>query len=84
MLFDAAMTHCLFAIGLTGVTASLNIRFLQPVLPDQPLTVSAHVEKRKSHLCLLTGSLRQGGELKGTAEAKFWLVSSSGKGRAKG
>ncbi len=77
MLFDAAMTHCLFARGLTGVTAALNVRFLQPVSPEQAFTVSAQVEKRKSHLYLLRGLLKQKGELKSTAEARFWLVSEA-------
>ena len=75
MLFDAAMTHCLFAHGLTGVTASLNIRFLQPVIPDQPIIVHAKLKKQKSQLYLLKSSLRQGDTIKCTAEAKFWIVS---------
>ncbi len=75
VLFDAAMTHCLFAHGLTGVTASLNIRFLQTVIPDQAITVRAHVVKKKSHLFLLEGTLHQDGVLKSTAEAKFWHLS---------
>ncbi|MFH1893959.1 MAG: PaaI family thioesterase [Candidatus Zixiibacteriota bacterium] len=75
LLFDAAMTHCLFANGLSGVTASLNIRFLWPVISGRSITVCAQVEKQKSHLHLLKGTLHQGGELKSKAEAKFWIVS---------
>lgn len=30
-LLDAAMTHCLFSLGLEGVTADLQVRFLNPV-----------------------------------------------------
>ena len=60
MLFDAVMTHCLFAHGVTGVTASLNIRFLKRVIPDRPVTVRAHVARQKSHLFLLEGSLHRG------------------------
>jgi len=75
MLFDAAMTHCLFAHGLSGVTASLHVRFLQPVIPDRPVTVSARVKRQKSCLHLLEGTLQQDGEVRSTAEAKFWVVS---------
>ena len=74
MLFDATMTHCLFAHGVTGVTATLNIRFLRPVISDRSITVSAHVEKQKSHLWLLKGALQQDDQLKSTAEAKFWIA----------
>jgi uncharacterized protein (TIGR00369 family) len=77
VLFDAAMTHCLFAHGVTGVTATLNIRFLQPVISDRSITVRAQVEKQKSHLWLLKGTLQQDDELKSTAEAKFWIVSQT-------
>ena len=75
MLFDAAMTHCLFAHGVSGVTATLNIRFLQPVIPDRSIIVRAQVGKQKSHLWFLKGALQQDDEVKSTAEAKFWIIS---------
>lgn len=50
LAFDAAMTHCLFAHGLISVTASLNVCFVQPVIPDRPIVVSARVHKQKSYL----------------------------------
>ena len=77
LLFDAAMTHCLFAQGLTGVTAVLNTRFLHPVVPEQSAVVTARVAKQKSHYYLLTGVLCQGNEAKCTAEAKFLLVAKN-------
>ena len=80
MLFDAAMTHCLFARNVSGVTASLNVRFLKPVIPDRPVTVRAHVEKQKLGLFMLEGTLQQDGELKSTAEAKFWVGSHAPEG----
>ncbi len=75
VLFDAAMTHCLFAHGVTGLTASLNIRFLRPVSSVGSITVRAQIVKQKSHLYFLTGTLQQNGELKSKAEARFWNVS---------
>jgi len=79
LLFDAAMTHCLFARGLTGVTGELNVRFHLPVSAGRAVTVRARVEKQKSRLYLLKGTLQQDGELKSTAEAKFWLDSPAGE-----
>ncbi len=79
LLFDAAMTHCLFARDLTGVTAELNVRFRLPVSTSRAVTVRAWVEKQKSHLYLLKATLEQDGELKSTAEAKFWLDSHAGE-----
>jgi len=72
-LFDAAMTHCLFARGLTGVTATIEVRFLQPVAANQAVSVHAQVEKQKSHLFWLTGILQQDDQLKARAKAKFWV-----------
>ncbi len=72
-LFDTAMTHCLFASELTGVTASLNVRFLLPVSADQRVQVRAWIERSKLQLCRLKGHLHQKGILKARAEATFWL-----------
>jgi acyl-coenzyme A thioesterase PaaI-like protein len=78
-LFDSAMTHCLFANGLTGVTASLNIRFRLPVTVHQAVQVKVWVEKRKLSLCRLRGTLQQNGVIKGTGEAMFWLENGTGE-----
>jgi acyl-coenzyme A thioesterase PaaI-like protein len=79
LLIDAAMTHCLFARNLTGVTAELKVRYQFPVVASQAITVRVWVEKQKSRLYLLKGTLQQEGELKSTAEAKFWLDSRAGE-----
>jgi len=72
-LFDAAMTHCLFARSLAGVTATLDVRFLQPVAANREVSVHARVEKQKSHLFWLSGTLHQDDQLKARAKAKFWV-----------
>jgi acyl-coenzyme A thioesterase PaaI-like protein len=59
---------------LTGVTAELNIRFLHPVDPEQEVVIHASIEKQKSRLYVLKGVLRQNGEIKNTAQAKFWHI----------
>lgn len=79
LLFDAAMTHCLFARDLAGVTAELKVRYQFPVAASQAITVRGWVEKQKSRLYLLKATLEQNGEVKSTAEAKFWLDSRTGE-----
>jgi acyl-coenzyme A thioesterase PaaI-like protein len=75
VLFDAAMTHCLFAKGFSGVTASLTINFQQSVDPNLPVEVNCHITKSKSRLFLLEGYLKQDDKVKCTANAKFWRLA---------
>ena len=72
-LFDAAMVHCLFARGKTGVTASLNVRYRQPVKTIGDVEIHAHVVGGKSRLVILEGKLVQNGSMKATAKGKFML-----------
>jgi acyl-coenzyme A thioesterase PaaI-like protein len=75
LLFDAAMTHCLLARELAGVTAELKVRYQFPVAAGRAVIVRAWAEKKKSRLYLVQGTLHQDGEVKSTAQAKFWLGS---------
>jgi uncharacterized protein (TIGR00369 family) len=40
-LLDAAMVHCLFARGVTAVTAEMTVRFLREVPVDRDIAVGA-------------------------------------------
>lgn len=40
-LLDAAMTHCLFRQGIEAVTASLKVRFVEPIPHATPLNIRA-------------------------------------------
>ncbi len=42
-LLDAAMTHCLFHLGIQAVTADLHVRFVQPVPCNVSLEICARV-----------------------------------------
>ncbi len=70
-MLDAAMTHCLFARGQRGVTGELNIRFRRPVKTDRPVQVSAELMDAREPLYYLRAELRQDGEIKASAKAKF-------------
>ena len=81
-LFDAAMTHCLFAHGHAGVTAELKVRFHLPVKTTRDVTVRAWVEKQKLRFFVLRGTLSQNGQIKASATAKF-QVKSAGEERSR-
>jgi acyl-coenzyme A thioesterase PaaI-like protein len=68
---DGAMTHCLFALGRTAVTAELTVRFRHPVATGRPATVRARLERDLAPLYLLQGELVQDGIVKASAAAKF-------------
>lgn len=70
-LLDGAMTNCIFARGLCGVTAELNVRFRHPLATGAAATVRAWVERCAGPLHVLRAELRQGGQLKATASGKF-------------
>ncbi len=77
MVLDSAMTHCLFAQGMVGVTADLHIRYLHPVLADTEITVTCSITKQKLKMLTLQAEIRQEGQAKVISEARFWRVSET-------
>ena len=68
---DGAMTHCLFALGRTAVTAELNVRYRHPVATGRAATVRSRLERDLAPLYLLRAELVQDGVVKAEATAKF-------------
>jgi acyl-coenzyme A thioesterase PaaI-like protein len=68
---DGAMTHCLFALGRTAVTAELIVRFRHPVATGRAATVRARLERDLAPLYLVEAELVQDGVVKAAASAKF-------------
>jgi acyl-coenzyme A thioesterase PaaI-like protein len=68
---DGAMTHCLFALGRTAVTAELTVRFRHPVATGRPATVRARLARDLAPLYLLEAEMVQDGAVKAVATAKF-------------
>jgi len=68
---DGAMTNCLFAHGITAVTAELNVRFRHPMELGTPLRVAARITRRAAPLFLVEAELTQAGRLKAKAAGKF-------------
>ena len=68
---DGAMTNCLFAHGITAVTAELNVRFRHPIELGTPLGVTAKITRGTVPLFCVEAELTQAGQLKAKATGKF-------------
>ena len=73
-LLDAAMTHCLFHHGVEAMTASLKVRFLEPIPCGGELQIKAVLEKQRRHVYLLDAELSLSGRCLARAEARFISV----------
>ncbi|HOW72297.1 MAG TPA: PaaI family thioesterase [Phycisphaerae bacterium] len=72
MLLDAAMTHCLFARNVAGLTAKLAIRYHRAVTVGVPATVRARIVDAQPPLYYLESEVAQNGDIRTTAKATFW------------
>ena len=70
-LLDAAMTHCLFHHGIEAMTASLQVRFLEPVPCTGTLEIIATLGDQRRHVYLLNAKLASSGRCLARAEARF-------------
>jgi len=70
-LLDGAMTNCLLAHAVPGLTARLEIRYLKPVRIGRTAVVRAWLESSRGRLHLLAAELRQDGDLLVTAKGRF-------------
>ncbi|OGR52623.1 MAG: hypothetical protein A2049_05660 [Elusimicrobia bacterium GWA2_62_23] len=71
LMLDSAMVNCLFAAGVTAYTAELKLKYRAPVKIGRAAELRAWLEKDHCPLYLTRGELRQDGEVKVSAEAKF-------------
>jgi uncharacterized protein (TIGR00369 family) len=70
-LLDGAMTNCLFARGLTAMTAELNIRYRKPAVIGKEMRLRAWITRSAPPLHLLAAELKQGNHVGAAATAKF-------------
>jgi uncharacterized protein (TIGR00369 family) len=75
MLLDAAMTHCLFARNVAGLTAKLSIRYHRAVMLGVSAVVRARVVDAGSPLYYLESEVVQDGALCAAAKGTFWDTS---------
>ena len=71
LLIDQAMTCCLMAHDVIGVTADLRIRYRHPVTLDAPIEVRTHVTSEKHTLHQLQTEILQHGKRCVLAKGKF-------------
>ena len=71
MLLDGAMTNCLFAHGVTAVTAEMAIRYHAPIRVGHELTARARMSDARRSLYSVQAELLQEGEVRATATATF-------------
>lgn len=72
MLLDAAMTHCLFAQSVAGLTAKLSLRYHRAVMLGVPAEVRAQVVETALPLYYLESEVVQNGAICATAKGTFW------------
>jgi acyl-coenzyme A thioesterase PaaI-like protein len=70
-VLDGAMTNWLFAHGLAGVTAELNVRFRHPLILEEPAQVTARLKGASHPLYELEAQITQNGQLKARATGRF-------------
>ncbi len=70
-LLDGAMTNCLFARGIRGLTVELWVRYHAGVVGAEESLLRAWVEDESHGLFQLRAKLSQGGKVKASATGKF-------------
>ncbi|MCP4570846.1 MAG: PaaI family thioesterase [bacterium] len=70
-LLDSAMTNCLFAAGCTGVTADLQVRYLQPVLVGRQAVIRARLDQSRRLTWVLSAEITQDSTPVARAVGKF-------------
>ncbi len=70
-MLDGAMTNCLFAHGIRGLTAELKVRDHKSVAVSEELFLQAWMDDDAHGLYQLRAELTQGGAVKASATGKF-------------
>ncbi len=70
-LMDAAMTHCLFHLGIRAYTGDLRVRFLRPVPWGRRLAIRAARRASRGPVHRLESEIWEGGEMMARASATF-------------
>lgn len=76
-LMDSAMVHALFARGVAGVTAELNLRYLRSMNLERPVLITGGMESCRHRVYSCRAEVRQGGTLVVRASAKFMAMPDS-------
>jgi ubiquinone/menaquinone biosynthesis C-methylase UbiE/acyl-coenzyme A thioesterase PaaI-like protein len=83
-LLDAAMTNCLFSLGVVAMTGELTVRFVAPVELQVPVVLRAALVRSRGAVFFLRSELVQEGRLRARATAKFVVRDRAGAAVADG
>ena len=75
-LHDSAMLHCLFNLGIVAMTASLEVRFHQPVPVGRELCVQANLVKQSRRVYCLQSQISCNGMLCSSASSRFMAMKN--------
>jgi uncharacterized protein (TIGR00369 family) len=75
-LLDAAMTNCLFSLGIVAVTAELTVRYLRPINLHDHIEVHAAHDECRPPVHNLSSEVQQNGKTVVRAWAKFFEIES--------
>jgi uncharacterized protein (TIGR00369 family) len=78
-VLDSAMTHCLFHLGVRGVTADLRVRYVKAVPLNAGVELRAWVTVETPPLYRLKAELTLAGEVLVWAEATFCEITTKEK-----
>ena len=70
-MLDGAMTNCLFARGIRGLTAELKVRYHESVAASEEVLLQAWLEDDAHGLYQLRAELKQGGTVRASSTGKF-------------
>ena len=70
-MLDGAMTNCLFAHGIRGLTVELKVRYHESVAASEEVFLQAWLDDDAHGLYRLRAELAQGGSVKARATGKF-------------
>lgn len=76
-LLDSAMVHALMVEGVEAFTADLRVRFRAPVLLGVPARITGLRLQGRGPLHHMTATLEQEGQVKATAQARFFEIRNS-------
>lgn len=70
-LLDAAMTHCLFSLGIPAVTGDMRVRFLRSVPCGALVELKARLVKARPPLYRVSAELSENTRVAARATATF-------------
>lgn len=72
-LLDAAMTNCLFSLGVNAMTADLQVRFMHPIPLNKTIMIHGRLLQKRRGIYLMSSHIESENQKLATANAKFLI-----------